>query len=144
MNQQKQGIGPSGFLAARCLGRWRVWTLAGALDRTSLGAAAALSLRGCTPTGLGNGAIHRGRAGDVDSVRLVVLRNPHHWGKPLVLRDLHCSATTWHARLLMSLEVPVVRNLVVGLHIVHTARCGVHGSLLRHTLLLVLVEAFSR
>ena len=135
------GLG-AGPLAARCLGSRWMWTLAGTLHRSSLRATTALSLGRCTSARLGYGSVHSWRASNIDAVLLVGLRNSHHRREPLVLRDLHGGTTVRYAGLLWRLKVTIVRDVIVGLDIVHTTCSCIHSRLLRHSLLLVLIKPF--
>lgn len=118
-----------------------MWALAGAWHCARLGTAAALCLGSGTSARLRDSSVHRRRAGDVHAALRVRLWDPHHRREALVLRNLHCRIAIRHARLRGSLEIPIMRHLVVGLDVAHAACCSINGRLLRHALLLVLVEA---
>lgn len=131
--------GPS---ASCCLGCWGMWTLTRALN-ASLSTTTALSLRGGAAARLSNSSVHGWRTSWASAVLLAWLRNPHHRGKSLVLRDLHPRIAVCHAGCRRSLEIAIVGNLEVGLHIVcihgiriDATRCSIDRGLLGQTLLL--------
>lgn len=125
----------SKLLAGRSsLGCRSVRALARTLNGASLGTAAALVLRSGAAAWQGCSTVQGWRASRANAVLLTRLRHPHHWGEPLVLRDLY-------ARTTIRLEISLVGNLVVSLNgiCIDATRSGIHCGLLGQALLLLLL-----